>query len=396
MREAIRKKLEENRPAFYEVSQYIGHNPELGNEEFKAADKLVSLLRDNGFEIEQNLEGQPATAFAAKKDSGRPGAHIGFMCEYDALPGLGHACGHNLIGTQGAAAAIAFAAALEECGGAVYVYGTPAEETNGAKVTMADAGMFDHLDAALMAHPSSDYVKSGSSLAMDALEFSFYGKPAHAAAAPEEGINALDAVIQTFNGINALRQHVTSDIRIHGVIPEGGSAANIVPEFASARFYVRAETRKTVDPVSEKVKNCARAAALATGARLEINNYEYSYDDMNTNEALSSVFTAQLHTLGVQPEAIHEEEKGSGSLDMGNVSQRCPSIHPYVQITRRPVSAHTDAFREAALSGEGFDGMMTGAGALALTAWEVAANDAVRERIRREFDQRIHPVRQHQ
>ncbi|WP_147802660.1 M20 family metallopeptidase [Alkalicoccus halolimnae] len=393
MQKKAEEKIDSLREKFYEVSQFIGRHPELGNEEHHSSQKLTELLKEHGFEIEQPLPGQPATAFTAKKSSGKPGAQIGFMCEYDALPEIGHACGHNLIGTQSAAAAIGCAEALQDSGGTVYVYGTPAEETNGAKVTMAESGMFYHLDAALMAHPSSDYVKSGTSLAMDAIEFSFYGKTAHAAAAPEEGVNALDAVLQTFNGINALRQHVTEDVRIHGIIPEGGTAANVVPDYATARFYVRAETRKTVNPVTEKVKNCARAAALATGARLEIQNYEYSYDDMQTNEALSAVFTKQLHTLGIKPEEIFEEENGGGSLDMGNVSQRCPSIHPYVRITHLPLSPHTVEFRDAALSDEGFEGMMLGAKALAFTGIEIAANESVREKIKQEFLGQLSPAR---
>ncbi|WP_090844153.1 M20 family metallopeptidase [Alkalicoccus daliensis] len=385
MKEIIQQHIDANQETFFEVSQFIGHHPELGNEEFQASSLLSDTLKAHGFEVNNNVENQPETAFIAVKSSGKPGAEIGFMCEYDALPGIGHACGHNLIGTQGIAAAIGYAAVLDEVGGSVYVYGTPAEETNGAKVTMAEDGIFDHLDAALMAHPSSEFVKSGTSLAMDALEFSFYGKTAHAAAAPEEGINALDAVLQTFQSINALRQHVTDDVRIHGIIPNGGSAANVVPEFASAQFYVRADSRQTVNPVAEKVKNCARAAALATGAQLEINNYEYSYDDMRTNAALSDLFTKQLLALGVPAEEIYEQESGSGSLDMGNVSQRCPSIHPYIKITSKPLTPHTVEFRDAALSEEGFAGMMLGAKALALTALDITQNPDMRAKIKQEF-----------
>lgn len=385
MKKTIEQTIDDRQKELYQLSQFIGKNPELGNEEHQASDALTLLLEEHGFTVDRDLQDQPETAFIAVKSSGKPGPNIGFMCEYDALPEIGHACGHNLIGTQGAAAAIGYASVIEEAGGTIYVYGTPAEETNGAKVTMADAGIFDHLDAALMAHPSSEYVKSGTSLAMDALEFSFYGKTAHAAAAPEEGINALDAVLQTFQNINSLRQHVTEDVRMHGVIPNGGTAANIVPEFASAQFYVRAGSRSALNPITEKVKNCARAAALATGARLEINNYEYSYDDMQSNHALSNVFTKQLLSLGISPDQIFDQESGSGSLDMGNVSQRCPSIHPYIRITSLPLTAHTAAFRDAALSEEGFAGMMIGAKALAMTAFDISQNQAVLDKIREEF-----------
>ncbi|WP_280771094.1 M20 family metallopeptidase [Salipaludibacillus daqingensis] len=387
MKQKITDTIESLSDSFFEISQYIGQNPELGNEEEKACKALTDKLSNHGFTVKTGIVNQP-TAFEAVYDSGKPGANVGFMCEYDALPELGHACGHNLIGTQGIAAAIGLANVIHETGGKVYVYGTPAEETKGAKVTMADEGCFDHLDVALMAHPSSNYVKSGASLAMDAIAFSFYGKSAHAAAAPEQGINALDAVIQTFNSINALRQHVTPDVRIHGVIPEGGQAANIVPDYAVAHFYVRSTSRLTTDAITEKVSLCAKGAALATGAQLEVSNYEYSYDEMITNIPLSDTFTEQLLELGIEPDEIYDHEGGTGSLDMGNVSHRCPAIHPYIQISNQPISAHTHEFREAALSKDGFDGMIIGAKALAMTGYEIAANPSLRKKVAVAFQSR--------
>lgn len=383
MREKIIAAVEENREEFFQISQYIGNNPELGNEEYKACKALTEALVKHGFTVKTGVVEQP-TAFEAIFDSGKPGPHIGYMCEYDALPDVGHACGHNLIGTMGIAAGIALSKVVAETGGAVYVYGTPAEETRGAKVTMADAGIFDHLDVAIMAHPSSSFVKSGSSLAMDAIQFEFRGKSSHAAAAPEEGINALDAVIQTFNSINALRQHVTSDVRIHGIITEGGKAANVVPDYAVAQFYVRANKRKELNKVVEKVKACAEGSALATGAKLSISNYEYSYDDMITNEVLSETFTKNLVELGVKPEEIGEKS-GGGSLDMGNVSQRVPSIHPYIKISETPITAHTHEFREAALSERGFEGMILAAKVMALTGYDVLTDAELLEKVKQEF-----------
>lgn len=282
---------------------------------------------------------------------------IGYMAEYDALPDLGHACGHNLIGTMAIAAGIALSKVIDETGGAVYVYGTPAEETKGGKVNMSDEGVLSHLDAAMMVHPSAEHMASGSSLAMDAIQFEFFGRASHAANSPHRGINALDAVIQTFNSINALREHLTSDVRIHGIITDGGQAANIVPDYAKAQFYVRSAKRADLTPILEKVKNCAKGAALATGARLEYSFYEFSYDDMNTNDALSSLYTANALELGVSKDQIKVEEDG-GSLDMGNVSQVVPSIHPYVKITDNGADYHTHEFREAALSDEGFEGLI--------------------------------------
>ncbi|WP_096185968.1 M20 family metallopeptidase [Evansella halocellulosilytica] len=386
MKDLIIETIEQLKNDLYDISQYIGHNPELGNEEYKACAKLTSILEQHHFTVNTKIV-NVETAFEAVYDSGKPGPCIGFMSEYDALPELGHACGHNLIGTMGAAAGIALSKVVHQTGGKVYVYGTPAEETRGAKVTMSEQGIFDHLDVAMMAHPSEGYQKSGSSLAMDALQFAFHGKAAHAAASPEDGINALDAVLQTFHSINALRQHVTSDIRIHGIIPEGGKAANIVPDYAVAHFYVRAAKRSTLNEVVQKVKNCAEAAALATGARLEISNYEYSYDDMVTNEALSSRFTENLTEVGIPLEDILPPS-GGGSLDMGNVSQRVPSIHPYIQISDHPIVAHTHEFREAALSKRGFDGMVVGVKSLALTGYDVLTNDSLMHKIKEEFQKK--------
>ncbi|ADU32397.1 M20 family metallopeptidase [Evansella cellulosilytica] len=383
MRDIITKTIEALRDDFFHISQFIGNNPELGNEEFKAAQILTDELIKHEFDITMNVVNQP-TAFIAVYDSGLPGPHIGFMSEYDALPEVGHACGHNLIGTMGVAAGIALSKVIHQTGGKISVFGTPAEETRGAKVTMAEEGIFNDLDVAMMSHPSSSYVKSGTSLAMDAIQFAFHGRAAHAAAAPQEGINALDAVIQTFNGINALRQHVTSDVRIHGIIPEGGKAANVVPDYAVAQFYVRANTRATLNDVAQKVIQCAKGAELATGAKLTVSNYEFSYDDMVTNEALSECFTRNLISLGVGQEEI-VTPSGSGSLDMGNVSHCVPSIHPFIKISEAPIIAHTHEFREAALSKSGFEGMLLAAKTMALTGFDVLTDETLLEKIKAEF-----------
>lgn len=260
MKQRIIDEIQRCQEDFNNISIYIGENPELGHEEFIACATLTEELKKHDFQVEIGTCGL-ATAFTATYDSGKPGPVIGFMAEYDALPELGHACGHNLIGTMGIAAGIGLSKVLHETGGKVIVFGTPAEETKGGKVTMAEAGIFDQLDVAMMVHPLDSYMKSGSSLAMDAIQFEFFGKAAHAAASPHMGINALDAVLQTFNSINALRQHITSDARIHGIITEGGKAANIVPDYAVAQFYVRAANREYVNELVEKVKKCAEGAS---------------------------------------------------------------------------------------------------------------------------------------
>ncbi|RYI30196.1 M20 family peptidase [Bacillus infantis] len=384
MKQIIQNEIDKLKQEFVNISTYIGENPELGHEEFKSSAILIETLEKHGFNVEKGSCGLP-TAFRAVYDSGIAGAAIGLMAEYDALPEVGHACGHNLIGTMAIAAGIGLSKAVGETGGKVIVYGTPAEETKGGKVTMAENGIFDELDVAMMVHPLSKYLKSGRSLAMDAIQFEFFGKSAHAAASPEKGINALDAVLQTFNSINALRQHITSDARIHGIIPEGGKAANVVPDYASAQFYVRASSRSYVNELVEKVKACAQGAALQTGAEMKASFYEFSYDDMQTNQQLSDAFTNELIGLGIDPGEIHEDRDGSGSLDMGNVSQAVPSIHPYIKICDEDFACHTHEFREAAMSSQAQEAMILGAKAMALTGYEILSSEELLQSIREEF-----------
>ena len=386
MKQIILDTIEKYESTFKDISIYIGENPELGHEEFKASKILTDTLEAHNFQVEKGTCNLP-TAFRAVFDSGKPGATIGYMAEYDALPELGHACGHNLIGTMAVAAAIGLSKVIEHTGGKIIVYGTPAEETKGGKVTMAENNIFKELDVAMMVHPLDNFVKSGSSLAMDAIQFEFFGKAAHAAASPHLGINALDAVLHTFNSINALRQHVTPDTRIHGIIKEGGQAANIVPDYAVAQFYVRGAKREYVNELVKKVIRCAEGAALQTGATLKTSNYEFSYDDMITNESLSEVFTEQLEFLGVDSNAINEEKDGTGSMDMGNVSQMVPAIHPYVKICNEPYALHTHEFREAAMSDQGRDAMILGAKSMALTGYEILTNPELLKKIKLEFGQ---------
>lgn len=383
MRTAVLQTIDSNRERLWELASYIGANPELGHAEFLACARLTAELEHNGFTVERNILDLP-TAFIASYTAAKPGPVIAILCEYDALPELGHACGHHLISAMSLGAALGVKAALDETGGTLRVYGTPAEETMGAKVPMAAAGLFRDVDVALMAHPYHAFVHSGESLAMDALQFAYHGKASHAAASPHEGINALDAVIQLFNGISALRQQLPQHVRIHGIITEGGKAANIIPEYAAAQFYVRSATRPITDETVAKVIRCAEGAALQTGARLEITNYEYPYDELITNRSLSSAYTRNLESLGIPLSAIRDS-KDNGSLDLGNVSRQCPTIHPYVQVCDEPYLLHTVEFRDAAMQSRALDGVMTGAKALALTAYDALTQPELLAAIKAEF-----------
>lgn len=383
LKSAVQRAIVQYAPRLKEVAAFIGAHPELGHEEKQAAALLIAELEQLGFAVDRGTLGLP-TAFIAEYRATKPGPVIALLAEYDALPEIGHACGHHLICTMALGAAAGLRAVAEETGGTIRVYGTPAEETKGAKVDMAVAGLFDDCDIALMAHPYHSYEKSGSSLAMDALQFEYYGKAAHAAANPEAGINALDAVIQLFNSVNALRQQTRSDSRIHGIIDSGGQAPNIIPDYASAKFYVRSATRAYTDELTGKVKACAEAAALATGCRLTTSNYEYAYDELRTNEALSAAFTANLLAAGVKAEDIRVGND-NGSLDLGNVSLRCPAIHPYIRVVDQPFNLHTVEFRDAAQTEQAYEAMVFGATMLAFTACDVLADETLLHAIRSEF-----------
>ncbi|WP_248925733.1 M20 family metallopeptidase [Paenibacillus hamazuiensis] len=369
---------------FKEISQFIWKNPELGHEEFLASEKLAAELSFHGFQVEKPVLGL-ATAFLGTYRAQKPGPTVAFLCEYDALPELGHACGHHIIGTMSVAAAIALKSVIDEIGGTIRVYGTPAEETKGAKVTMAEAGLFDDVDVALMAHPYHTFERSGQTLAMDALQFEFFGKAAHAAASPHEGVNALDAVLMLFNSISVLRQQLQSHVRIHGIIAEGGKAPNIIPDYTVAQFYIRSANRPYTDEVVQKVIRCAEGAALQTGCAFKWSNYEFSYDELITNETLSSLFTRNLGLLGIDENAV-EYGKDHGSLDLGNVSRRCPAIHPYIQVIDEKHLLHTAEFRDLAMTDRAMDGMLLGAKALAATAYDVIVNPDALRSVRQEFE----------
>lgn len=351
----------------WEISDFIYENPELGNEEFKAVEKITSFLEEHNFKIEREFL-DIKTAFRATFESSKPGLTVGYLCEYDALPEIGHGCGHNMIGAMSAGAGVILSKVLEEVGGKVIVYGTPAEETNGAKVFFAEAGVFDELDAAMIAHPDSKTCRSGTSVALYPLQFTYKGKTAHAASCPHEGINALNSVLKLFSGIDALRQHVTPDVKMHGIITNGGVAANIVPDEAVAQFYFRAAKKETLEELLEKVKKIAEGAALMTGATLTMERYELPYDDLVTNENLSEAFCENLRALGITD--IGERES-FGSSDIGNVSHITPTIHPMIGITNCFVRAHSKELADATITDLGHDRLVIGALALAYTGYDV-------------------------
>ncbi len=366
------------------LSQYIYDHPELGYEEEKSSQAHMALLEKYGFKVERNYLGV-ATGFRAEFVKGADAPTIAFLAEYDALPEVGHGCGHNILGTLSTGAAIHLAQNMGDASGRIVVIGTPAEETSGAKVIYADKGAFDDVDVALISHPFCANVKSGSSYAIKALRFRFIGRAAHAAAAPEKGINALDACIMTFNNIGLLRQQILPTAKIHGIITEGGVVPNTIPELAVADFYVRATSKSYLEELSRRVSDCARAGALAAGAKVEISNFEASYDNLLTNHTLQDCLIKNWNEMGITE--IEEAGEANGSTDVGNVSHVCPTIHPSFDITApgECYSTHTAEFRDATLREPAKAALEKNVCALAMTGKDIIDDPALLQRIKQEF-----------
>lgn len=384
VKEIVFELLESIKPKLIELNEFIYNNPEPGNEEYKACNAHIEILKEHGFVVNEEYLGLK-TAFRAVYDTQKPGPSIAFLAEYDALPGIGHGCGHNLLGATNTGAGIVLSRLMKNLNmaGKVLVFGTPAEETNGAKVEMADKHAFDDIDIVFEAHPADEHCKSGSSLAIEAIEFDFRGKTSHAAVSPEKGINALDAVIQTFVNINSLRQYLLPCSRISGIISEGGKAANIIPDRSVARFYVRSSTKTTLKELVKRVKDCASAASLVTGAELLIRNYETSFDNLKTNERLSNIYTRRLMDLGITN--ITGPDENYGSLDIGNVSHIVPTIHPFFKITDKSINLHSREFAEATITPLAYASMSNTICALVLASCDIFHDKCLLKEIKKEF-----------
>lgn len=371
------------RELLLEISHTIHANPELAFKEYQASALLTSTLEEHGFEVERGSGGLE-TAFTATYRTGGDGPTVALLSEYDALPEIGHACGHNIIATVPIGAGLVLRRLMPQVAGTLKIIGTPAEEYGGGKIKMLRAGVFEGIDVAMMVHPATRHMTRRGSLAFNSLTFEFVGKAAHAASAPYQGVNALDAVIMTFNNINALRQQVRDDGRIHGIITDGGVAPNIIPDYTRARFIVRAQDVGYLDTLTERVINCARGAAAATGAELKIDSRK-GYANMVPNPVLADLYAQNLETLGIRVDEPDPREP-MGSTDMGNVSQAMPSIHPYVAIAPPGVAGHSVEMREAARSAQGDAGLMLSVKAVAMTVLDLFGQPDLAVQARKAFD----------
>jgi amidohydrolase len=366
-----------------ELSRRIHDHPELAYQEVQACAWLSAFLEAKGFHVERGVGGVP-TAFRATVSGAGPGPTVAIMCEYDALPGIGHACGHNVIATSGAGAGAALALLRSRLpAGRVQVIGTPAEEGGGGKVRLLQAGVFQGVDCAMMIHGFDRTILHQDLLGIVRVGFEYAGKAAHAAADPWAGVNALDACIQTFNAISMLRQQVRPECRIHGIIDNGGAAANIIPEYAKATFYVRAPRLDTMWELHRRVVACAEGAARATGATLTVTQHEMVYEPLRRNQTLLDLFAQNMRAVGLAEDAPVPDRLGSS--DVGNVSQVVPTIQPMIAIAPTGTAIHSREFVEAAVKPLARAGLLAAAKTMALTTYDLLADPARVRAAKEEF-----------
>jgi amidohydrolase len=383
LKERLRAEVVARAPALVAASHDIHAHPEVNYEERYAHDLLTGMLEREGLEVERGAFGVE-TAFVAR--AGSSGPTIAVLCEYDALPGIGHACGHNIIATAGLGAGLAAAALAAEAGGRVVVLGTPAEEGGGGKILMAQRGAFDGVDAALMVHPAGAELARMDVIAVQEVTATYSGQAAHAAAFPHEGRNALDAAVLGYLNVAALRQHIRSTERVHGIVAEGGDKPNIVPALARTEWMVRSDTITTLAPLKERVAACLRAGAAAAGCEVELAWKPVVYADMLDNEVLLDRYRANAAALGRTPEEPRPGRAVMGSTDMGNVSYLVPAIHPMIQAAPDGVPIHTPEFAGHAISEAGDRAVLDGATLLAWTIADAWLGDGVLEAARAELD----------
>ena len=391
--------IDASRQELREISLDIHAHPELNYQEHHAAKLLSDTLEQHGFAVERGIGGVE-TAFRGVLQGGSgDGPTVAILAEYDALPDVGHGCGHNLIATTAIGAGLGIQANLETLPGRVVLVGTPAEEGGGGKIRLLEAGVFEDVDVVLSSHPSSNRtyvptdipVSESWSLAMVGFRYAYHGKAAHAAAMPEAGINALNAVIHLFTGIDALRQHLREDVRIHGIISDGGRAPNVVPDFAAANFMLRCRDREYLtEVVVEQVRKVAEGAALIAGARLELSPFYPLYENVLPNAVLAEVIRDNASKVSLHIDEFVSGRRGSAaSTDFGNVSQVIPAFEMRYAVSEEPVASHSTEMCAVAATETAFSNAITVAKVLALTATDLLTNPGLLEKTRVDFAKRV-------
>lgn len=379
--------VKQNIDIYKENALKIHSHPETSNHEFKSSKILADQLEKEGFSVKFDVAGH-RTGFDARYKSQKPGPTLVFLAEYDALANLGHGCGHNLFGNYSSLAAVAVKQVLDETGGEIRVYGTPGEEggENGsAKESFVREGFFADVDAALCVHPSSYVSRTNHALANDPVDIEFFGKSSHAAGNPEGGVSALTPLIQTFIGIDAYRLRIHDDVSIHGVILDGGKAANVIPDYTRGRFYIRAKNRKKLDEIREDIKRIAEGQAISTGTQLKFGLFQNKVDDMILTPRFDDLFFKNAEKVGIRLEDIHQPtNEGLGSSDVGNVSHVVPTIQPTVSISDKTIPPHSLEFVEAAKSEKGLASIEQASTLLAWTAIDLLTDDDELNAIKKE------------
>lgn len=375
-REKILQYADDNAKAYQDIALAIHDKPEVSNYEFFASKTLSDQLKSIGFEIELPAAGH-RTGFSASYKSGKKGPVVAFLAEYDALAGLGHGCGHNIFGATSALAAATLKSVIDDLGGEVRVYGTPGEEggeEGSAKASFANKGYFDDVDFALCTHPGTkpENGLTTRSYACAPVDIEFRGKSAHAAGCPQDGLNALDAQILTYNAISVLRQQLTDRIRIHGVIVDGGQAPNVIPDYTKSKYFIRAVDRETLDDLYKKVENIVQGSALSTGTEGSMHLFQNLVENMVLTPKLDAVYEKNLNSIGY--EVVHKTNPYKvmpGSSDVGNVSKVVPTIQTVISVTDKEIAGHSTEMVAASASQKGLDAIVIGAKALALTALDL-------------------------
>lgn len=369
LKQCIIQEADKLLPSFQEIASFLHSHPELGNQELQASALLKGILEQHGFHIKPVLPDRFPTAFHAIYGSGSH--HIGFLAEYDALPELGHGCGHNLIAAMSTIAAIAAAKVLPSQTATIHLYGCPAEETMGSKVAMAEAGLFHQLEAALIVHPGSDTTFGGTSYATHPLQITFLGKPAHVADPDYHGINALDTLIDFYQQLQQLEKSFSQPYILGKIITEGGTAPNIIPAKAVLKATIRAlDVNYLEDHMLPAIKKLAKQVAAAHSAEVQLYHYEPLFMNLINHKPLEALMQSNLRAVGVTDFTITPDDFADGSTDVGNVSHQCPTIQPEIKIGTN-IAAHTQEFCAAAASKYGMDMSFKAAKAMALTAADV-------------------------
>ena len=381
LKAAAQERFEGDRKSLIDLSHRIHAHPELGFEEEKACAWLCEVLADKGFAVEKGVGDLP-TAFRAS--AGRGPLHIGICAEYDSLPGMGHACGHNIIAASAIGAALAAAKVADEAGLTITVIGTPAEEVGNAsgKILLLERGAFQGIHAAMMVHPAPFDMLQAKIIAASMFEVHYTGKESHASAFPELGVNAADAITVAQTALGLLRQHIRSTDRIHGIVTHGGDAPNVVPAHAAAKYIIRSETLDQLTSLRPKVYRCFQAGALATGAELKITGGDKPYAEMVHEPGLAASYRRNSEALGRPfPDLGEWITRPTGSTDMGNVSLAMPSIHPMIGINSLPAVNHQPEFAAHCVTAEADKALADGALAMAWTCIDAAADAALRGRL---------------